>query len=502
MRKENHFLDKQTLIAIALVFFSWLLWERYTRNKYATPETPKEKQEQQVAIKKKPLTKTFSRKKGRAFYFENEKWKIEISSQGLGIKSVWLKKHFDREKKNVVFKALPESFLFELQKDLKPLYFRRVRKTSDNSLEARGEGVLARLFLRDHFIEYDIQVQRSKTSALQIVTRNKSQKGATGFLQSFFGKEPAPSLFAENIKGKKERFYFSEEKKEEFFPKVSFLGFGNRYFGQGFLNQSDISPDLSLKQDITSWDTSLSFLFPQIGNASSLKYKIFFGPKSIETLSKIDPKMVSWIDFGILSSLAKLILKFLKYSFLFTKNWGLSIILLTLIIRLLLFPLNLAAYRSMNVMKKIQPEIKAIREKYKKEPKRMNEETLALMKHHKANPLGGCIPMFLQLPIFFALYRVLSESFELYQSPFIFWIQDLSSKDPFYVLPVFMGTTMFLQQRITPMNLDPRQQKIFRFLPILFTFFMINLPSGLILYIFVSTLFGLIQQYFFTRTGK
>ena len=501
MNKDSHFLDKQTLLALALVFFSWFLWERYTRNKYSSSEKPKEKQEQ--LIEKIPSTKsTAFQKKEKVFYFENKNWKIGLSSQGLGIKSVQLKSHFNREKKNIIFEPAPKGFLFELQTDLKPLFFSKIRKTSSSSIKAQGSGVVVNLFLKDYSIEYDIKPQKKKLSSLQVITKNKPQKGSKGFLQTIFIGEPAPSLFAQSIDGKKERFYFSGEEQEEIFSKISFLGFGTRYFGQGFLNQSNISPDLLVEQGLIQWTSTLSFSFPQVGEASSLKYKIFFGPKSIETLSQVDPKMISWIDFGILSSLSKLILKFLKYSFFFTKNWGLSIILLTLIIRLLLFPLNLSAYRSMSVMKKIQPEIKAIREKYKKDAKKMNEETLALMKHYKANPLGGCVPMFLQLPIFFALYRVLSESFELYQSPFIFWIQDLSVKDPFYVLPVLMGTTMFLQQKITPMNLDPRQEKIFKFLPILFTFFMINLPSGLILYIFVSTLFGLIQQYFFTRTGK
>ena len=209
--------------------------------------------------------------------------------------------------------------------------------------------------------------------------------------------------------------------------------------------------------------------------------------------------MVSWVDFGFLAGLAKIILAFLKISFLITKNWGLSIILLTVFVRILLFPLNLSAYRSMKIMKKIQPEIQVLRKKYKKDMKVMNEQMLALMKKNKARPLGGCLPMLLQFPIFFALYRVLGESFELYQAPFFGWIKDLSLKDPFYVVPVLMGLSMYVQQKITPTNMDPAQEKVLRILPFIFTLFMINLPSGLNLYILVSTLFGLVQQYYFMK---
>ncbi len=507
MKKESHFLDKQTLLALALVFFSWFLWERYMRSKYEVSKEAVQEQlkapQKKVSLKKEPLFHNLKRKE-KVFSFENEKWRVVFSSLGLGIKSVELKKHLDRQKNKVIFKSLFESLFFELRKNGKPLYFEIIQKTSNKSFEAQTKDGLVKVefLFQDYFITYNIKIQRPQVSSLEIATKNKPVKGAQSFLEGIFGQEPGLSLFVKDIKEKEQRFYFTEKGQKEGVSQVSFLGLGTRYFGQGFLNQSDIYPQLTFQQDSSSWSSSLSFVFPKVGEVSSLSYKVFFGPKSIEALSKIDSVMTSWVDFGFLSSLAKLILSFLKYSFLFTKNWGFSIILLTILIRLLLFPLNLSAYRSMNVMKKIQPEIKAVRKKYKEDAKKMNEETLALMKRHKANPFGGCVPMFLQLPVFFALYRVLGESFELYQSPFIFWIQDLSIKDPFYILPILMGGTMYLQQKITPTNMDPRQEKIFRFLPLIFTFFMISLPSGLILYIFVSTLFGLVQQYFFTRQEK
>lgn len=153
----------------------------------------------------------------------------------------------------------------------------------------------------------------------------------------------------------------------------------------------------------------------------------------------------------------------------------------------------------MRTMAKIQPQIKSLRERYKDDTQRLNQEMLTLMKENKANPLGGCLPMLLQIPIFFALYQVIGQSIELYKAPFALWIQDLSSKDPFFVLPILMGVTMFIQQKITPNNMDPAQQKVMMFMPIIFCFLMFSLPSGLTLYIFISSVFGILQQVYFTK---
>jgi YidC/Oxa1 family membrane protein insertase len=157
----------------------------------------------------------------------------------------------------------------------------------------------------------------------------------------------------------------------------------------------------------------------------------------------------------------------------------------------------------MKAMQRVQPEMNRIKEKYKDKSADqkliMNQEIMQLMKQNNASPLGGCLPTLLQLPVFFALYQVLGQSIELYRAPFIFWIHDLSVRDPFFVLPVLMGATMFAQQRLTPTAMDPQQAKILMWMPVIFSLFMISLPSGLTLYIFVSTLFAIIQQYFFMR---
>ena len=235
----------------------------------------------------------------------------------------------------------------------------------------------------------------------------------------------------------------------------------------------------------------------------NLNYTTFAGPKSFNTLQTIDEDLTQVIDYGMFSFIAKPILWLLKFLQTFIGNWGLAIIVLTIIVRLIVMPFNVYSYKSMKVMQKLQPEMNRIRERYKdksaEEKLQMNAEIMGLMKTHKANPLGGCLPMLLQLPVFIALYAVLGQSIELYQAPFGLWIHDLSLRDPFFVLPVLMGITMFVQQKITPSTMDPAQAKIMMWMPVIFAFFMISLPSGLTLYIFVSTLFGIIQQFIFMR---
>ncbi|MBN2654397.1 MAG: membrane protein insertase YidC, partial [Nitrospirae bacterium] len=147
----------------------------------------------------------------------------------------------------------------------------------------------------------------------------------------------------------------------------------------------------------------------------------------------------------------------------------------------------------------VQPLMAEIREKHKKDPQRMQKELMELYKKHKVNPMGGCLPMLVQVPVFFALFKVLGVSIELRHAPFMLWVQDLSTKDPYYVLPILMGVTMFLQQKMTPSTMDPKQQKIMLFMPIIFTFLFFTFPSGLVLYWLVSNILSIIQQYFVNK---
>lgn len=228
-------------------------------------------------------------------------------------------------------------------------------------------------------------------------------------------------------------------------------------------------------------------------NKLSLKY--VFTKKEYDHLISLGDSLEMSVDFGVWSIIAVPILRGLQFFFSVIPNYGISIILLTLIIRMLTFPLQYKSFKSMKKMQDIQPELTKVREKFKDNPQKMQQETMALFKKAGANPLSGCLPLLLQMPIFFAFYKVLYSAVELVDAPFYFWISDLSEKDPYYVLPVLMALSMFLQQKFTPTTTaDPVQKKVMMFMPLLFGLFMKDLPAGLTLYIFISTLVGMAQQ--------
>ena len=224
-------------------------------------------------------------------------------------------------------------------------------------------------------------------------------------------------------------------------------------------------------------------------------FTLYAGPKSFTLLQAHGHGLDQMVDYGWFGILAKPMFWLLTKFYAITKNYGIAIILLTIVVRLIMFYPSLKSATAMEEMKKIQPQLMAVREKYKKDPNRMNQEMMKLYKDHKVNPLGGCLPMVLQLPFFVALYNVLSVSIELRQSPFIsFWIKDLSVFDPFYILPVLMGVSMIFTMKMTSTTPDPQQAKIMMFMNIAFIFLFAWLPAGLLLYITLSNVLSIAQQ--------
>lgn len=235
---------------------------------------------------------------------------------------------------------------------------------------------------------------------------------------------------------------------------------------------------------------------------TNLNGSFIFTKKIYDDLIGLGDKLELSVDFGIFGILAVPLLRGLQWLYKVIPNYGFAIIILTLFIRLLLYPLQHKSAKSMKKMQKVQPELQKIKEKYKDDPARVQKETMEIFKKNGANPLGGCLPLLLQMPVFFAIYRVLYSAVELVDAPFIGWIADLSQKDPYYVLPVLMAATMFGQQLLMPTaTTDPNQKKIMMAMPLIFGFIMKDLPSGLVLYIFVSTLFGVVQQLIVNKTA-
>ena len=235
------------------------------------------------------------------------------------------------------------------------------------------------------------------------------------------------------------------------------------------------------------------------GQGTDLKYLFYFGPRDLDVLKTVDHHLSKIIDFGFFSILAYPLLDVLKFFYGYVGNYGVAIILLTVIIKILFWPLTQKSYSSMKAMQTLQPEMAKIRERYKNDKEKMNRKIMEMYKEQRVNPLGGCLPMLIQIPVFFALYEVLLNNIALRHAPFIFWLTDLSVKDPYYITPLIMGATMFVQQKMTPTAMDPTQAKLFMVMPVVFTFLFLNFPSGLVIYWLVNNLLTILQQYFINR---
>jgi YidC/Oxa1 family membrane protein insertase len=241
--------------------------------------------------------------------------------------------------------------------------------------------------------------------------------------------------------------------------------------------------------------------------AGPLHMRAYIGPKDLALLSRVKPSLEEQVNFGWTGVVAKPLLFILQWIHRYIPNWGWTIVILTLLINFALFPLKLKSQRSMQRMAKVAPEIRSIQDRYKKysmsDPRKrqMNEEVMAIYQREGINPIGGCLPMLPQLPIWWALWRVLNGAIELRHAPFMFWIHDLSAKDSYYILPVAMAIMMYFSTKMTPQTtIDPSQQKMMSLMPLMMAAFFFNLSSGLNLYMFTSNLIGVGQQYYLNRT--
>lgn len=280
---------------------------------------------------------------------------------------------------------------------------------------------------------------------------------------------------------------YSIDDEEVYEGKTKWVGIDYHYHLFATVFDEKVSTQTFIK------DKSLTL--KSLESRKSFSGKITFTIKELAHLQKLGHKLDLSIDYGIFGIIAVPLLKGMKFFYKFIPNYGLAIILLTLLIRTLLFPLQFKSFKSMKKMQKLQPQLQKIKEKHKDDPQRVQKETMELFKKNGANPLGGCLPMLMQMPVFFAMYQVFLHSVELVNQPFILWIQDLSVKDPYYVLPALMGGSFFLQTKLNPSTTtDPSQQKIMLIMPLIFPFFMKDLPAGLNLYMTISTAFGILQQ--------
>lgn len=252
---------------------------------------------------------------------------------------------------------------------------------------------------------------------------------------------------------------------------------------------------------------TIGMMGPELAAAPGSKIvtqaKLYTGPSMTDRLEKAAPGLQLTIDYGWFWFISVALFWMMQKIYDVVGNWGWSIVLVTVIIKLLFYHLSAKSYRSMSALKKLQPRIEALKERYGDDRQKLTQATLDLYRQEKVNPMGGCLPILIQIPVFIALYWVLVESVQLRQSPFIFWIQDLSQHDPYYVLPLLMGLSMFFQQRLNPPPPDPMQAKIMMFMPIIFTILFLQFPAGLMLYWFVNNTLSFLQQWYIMHSiGK
>lgn len=303
--------------------------------------------------------------------------------------------------------------------------------------------------------------------------------------------------------------YYVNGKVSRAFEKINdgnllWAGIEDRYFINALIPRGVGSvPWLETEQTLNPDGTRIlkaSIKMPEMSflprTESIINLNIYGGPKEMNDLKSAGVSLEKAIDYGWFSVIAIPILYILKFLYSVIHNYGVAIILLTIFVKLLLNPLSKHSMKSMKAMQQLQPRLKELKEKYKGDKERLNVETMQLFKANKVNPMGGCLPMLLQMPIYIALYKVLWNSIELYRAPFFWFYKDLSAPDPTFIMPVLMGVAMWLQQKMTPSaTADPTQAKMMQIMPIMFTAFMLFLPAGLVLYIFVNTIMGVTQQW-------
>jgi YidC/Oxa1 family membrane protein insertase len=294
---------------------------------------------------------------------------------------------------------------------------------------------------------------------------------------------------------------------------ITYAGFGDRYFLSAYLPKHPSSGTLSMSY---VGDQALARMM--FAGTTTLTARIYLGPKLLTSLEAVDPLLNKAINFGWSGILALPFLRVLRLFHYVSPNYGWDIILLTILVRLLSLPLSIKSQRSMMRMQRLQPQMEKIREKFKDDNERLQREMVDLYRRNHVNPLGGCLPMAVQFPIFIGLYEALLNAVELRHAPFIWWIRDLSAPDcykiswmprlPYMdchglpVLVIVMGISTFFQQKMTPTSPDPNQQRMMMLMPIFFTVLFVNFPAGLTLYYFASNVLGIVQQIFLNREFK
>ena len=471
---------------------------------------------------------------GREIIVETNKYRAVVSETGGGIKSFLLKNYRETNEPSAEMKELisTDSFtnlplyftwgvepkraqipLFVADKESLKVTAGESQTLTMTAQMSSGLQVTRRLtFAPDSYlISMSVDIYNSSETPLQgspyMSLTNRPFEGTS---QRYLFSGPAAL-----IEGKLQEIKLKdlEESDKTLQGNITWAAFEGTYFMTGVIPKIQSGQTLKVSADgdvIHTQLVSTEEILPAKGQLQ-YNYQVYFGPKRISTLKEAGHDLERIVNFGWFDKIAKPALYLLNFFYKYVGNYGIAIILVTVLIKILFWPIAQKGLKSMKNMQKIQPKMAKLKEKYKNDSARLNQEMMGLYKTYKVNPLGGCLPMFLQIPVFFALYKVLLQAIELRHAPFMLWITDLSAPDrlmigidiPYLgglpVLTLLMGGSMFLQQKMTPSPADATQAKIMMFLPVIFTFMFLNFASGLVLYWLVNNLLSIGQQYLINK---
>lgn len=449
--------------------------------------------------------------------------RIVLTSQGAAIKHWWLKEKSNVPVSTGAEQSWPDLVNSELSSTEKlplatfpDLHFTEVRTdVTDMMSKSVWRAILpsGAILEKEYLWQNDPQSKSANFIHLTLTVKNPTKKPiAAESLQLGMGGGlgTIESEKKENVRVSRVLAYPSPTKEVakletgQYKAEYQWVGVDNRYYLFALLpNRGQFDHVYVEKTKANPGEVKLATpglaLVP--GESKSADLKVYGGPKGYTQLKRWKLGLEHSVDFGYFGFLGKWALKAMYALHRLTGNYGWAIVILTLLLQVIVFPLSMKSYKSMAGMKKIQPKIQELQKRYKDDPKRLNQEMLTLYRESGTNPFGGCLPMIMQLPIFWAFFTMLRNSYELHGAPWIFWVHDLSQRDPYYILPVVMGGGMFLQQRIsgTAGTADPAQAKMMSFMPLIFTFMFLKFPSGLVLYWLTNSLISMGTQYWFSK---
>ncbi|MEW6674518.1 MAG: membrane protein insertase YidC [Nitrospirota bacterium] len=515
-------MDTRTLIAIALAFAILFLYQYF----FIKPE-PQQVQKQAKVEKKeepkpvKPVEVTINKgipSEEKELRVETELYSAVFTTKGGTLKYYELKPYKDKEGKNIVLLKksgihpplsigskddfdLANANFNVIGKDIK---LNRDKKSDSFIFEYTDSGFSVRRTYTFHNDDYRVDIKDEVsglpdywiTLGTDFGIHNDKDKS------SHIG----PVLLKES-----ERVEFNAKKLNEtrsYKEGLKWIAQEDKYFFASLV-------PLNNMEEAKAWREKDSLVIALRGKPTTNSLILYAGPKEHDRLSKLNVGLEHIIDFGFFSIIARPLFWLLKFFYKFIGNYGWAIVLLTIITRIPFIPLVNKSQKAMKKMQEIQPRLAEIKEKYKKDPQRMQREMMELYKKHKVNPMGGCLPILLQIPVFFALYKILLIAIELRDAPFMLWIKDLSAPDSLFghipswfpligdfavgPLPIIMGITMIIQQKMTPTSMDPTQAKIMMLMPIIFTFLFLNFASGLVLYWLINNILSIAQQFYVNR---